>query len=82
MSVSAEITATLPPFFPYSTKECKKVAEPFFECFSKHAVKAVDSDVDAGRRGLIKCLPEMKKYVDCMKEAEKKNPPKRLRVSI
>jgi hypothetical protein len=78
---SAEIIATLPSFFPSYTKECKSVAEPFFDCFSKHAVKAVDEDADAGRRGLIKCLNEMKKYSDCMTAAEKKNPPKRMRVS-
>jgi hypothetical protein len=78
---SAEIVATLPSFFPSYTKECKSVAEPFFDCFSKHAVKAVDEDADAGRRGLIKCLNEMKKYSDCMTAAEKKNPPKRMRVS-
>lgn len=77
---AAEITATLPSFFPSTTKECKPVAEPFFDCFTKNAVKLVEQDGDAGRRGLIKCLNEMKKYSDCMTAAEKKKPPKRLRV--
>ena len=74
------MSIVLPSFFPHSTKECRKVADPFFECFSKNAIKTSDSDTDAGSRGLNKCLTEMNKYSDCMLAAEKKNPPKRLRV--
>lgn len=79
--MSIEVTARIPPFFPHATKECKVVAEAFFECFNDKAVKIVAEDGDAGRRGMLKCLSEMKKYSDCMTESELKYPPKRMRVS-
>ncbi|KAJ1429876.1 hypothetical protein B484DRAFT_449179 [Ochromonadaceae sp. CCMP2298] len=74
------MATTLPSFFPYASKECKKVSEPFFECFSKHSVKESETDADAGSRALSKCQGELKKYKDCMEKHEKSKPPRRLRV--
>jgi hypothetical protein len=74
-------STTLPAFFPYSSKECKKISEPFFDCLSKHAVKENELDADAGARALRKCVGELKKYKACMEKHEKNKPPRRLRVS-
>ncbi len=79
--MSLEIDVRFPSSFPYAPKECKAVAEPFFNCFTTKAVKVVPEDADAGRRGMLKCLLELRAYSDCMEAFEKKHPPKRLRVS-
>lgn len=71
---------TLPPFFPSYTKECKSVALPFFDCFTKWSAKLHDEDTQSGRRGVMDCVKELKPYWECMAEAEKKKPPKRFRV--
>eukprot|EP01032_Pedospumella_encystans_P034373 gene34373-38854_t len=49
--MSLEIDVRFPSSFPYAPKECKAVAEPFFNCFTTKAVKVVPEDADAGRRG-------------------------------
>lgn len=79
--MSLEIDVRFPSSFPYAPKECKGVAEPFLKCFTARAEKVVPEDADAGRRGMLKCLLELRAYADCMEAFEKKNPPKRLRVS-
>lgn len=79
--MSLEIDVRFPSSFPYAPKECKAVAEPFFNCFTTKAVKVVPEDADAGRRGMLKCLLELRAYSDCLEAFEKKHPPKRLRVS-
>ena len=71
----------LPPSFPYAPKECKAVADTFFECFTKLSIKENNNDTEAGNRGLSQCLKEMKKYSDCMEAFEKKKPPRLMRVS-
>jgi hypothetical protein len=71
----------VPPCFPSYTKDCKVVAEQFFDCFNKFAVKLMDNDHDAGRRGLTKCIEEKRKYEACMGAAGKTQPLKFFRVS-
>jgi hypothetical protein len=73
--------ARLPVCFPSVAKECKTVAEPFFDCFTKNSEKNAPDDVGAGERGLNKCLKEMKLYENCMAKAEKSKPIKLTRVS-
>lgn len=79
--MSLEIDVRMPLSFPHAPKACEHVAKPFFTCINKMSEKIVPEDLDAGRRGMLKCLVELKAYSVCMKEYEKKNPPKRLRVS-
>mmetsp|Transcript_3373 Transcript_3373/g.5248 ORF Transcript_3373/g.5248 Transcript_3373/m.5248 type:complete len:90 (-) Transcript_3373:376-645(-) len=79
-STAATSIPVLPSFFPYASKDCKKVAQPFFDCFSKYSVKASDTDTETGKLALSKCLDELKKYQDCMNRYEKKHAPRRLRV--
>lgn len=80
--MSVEIDIKIPLFFPYAPKECKIAANTFFECFNRMSDKIVPEDVDAGRRGMLKCMQEMKQYEACMTAYEAKNPPKRMRVSV
>lgn len=83
-AASDEELKTLPGFFPASTRQCAKVSQEFFDCFSLQAVKTSDSDIDAGDRGLKACQKELKAYKSCMEtcfEQKKELQQKRFRVS-
>lgn len=70
----------LPPFFPRTIKSCKLKSDLFFDCFSKESIKQSDNDIDAGSRGLAKCLKEKQLYEKCMVTYEKSKPVKLHRV--
>ena len=71
----------MPSSFPYAPKECKDKSAVFFDCINSKSQKENEIDADAGDRGMKGCLVEMKAYESCMKELEKKKPPRRMRVS-
>ena len=73
--------AKMPTSFPYAPKECKDKSTVFFNCINSKSEKENDLDIDAGERGMKGCLVEMKSYEACMKDFEKKIPPRRMRVS-
>ena len=77
---SIEEYTKIPSFFPYAPKECKDKSTVIFNCLNSKSEKENDHDVDAGTRGIKGCIVEMKSYEACMKELEKKKPPKRMRV--
>ena len=81
MSTTTENKTTLlPSYFPYASPACKVTAQPFFDCFSKNAVKTDDMDTKAGDRAIAQCLTEKAVYEKCMAASELKQAPKRYRV--
>eukprot|EP01115_Flamella_aegyptia_P007098 TRINITY_DN2957_c0_g2_i1.p1 TRINITY_DN2957_c0_g2~~TRINITY_DN2957_c0_g2_i1.p1 ORF type:complete len:68 (-),score=12.78 TRINITY_DN2957_c0_g2_i1:35-238(-) len=54
--------------FPSVRKQCKEQAAKFFHCFSQEGQQVNAVDIDAGKRGLSKCVVQMKSYDDCMKK--------------
>jgi hypothetical protein len=86
-NVSAPITQedvnTLPGYFPATTRNCATISQPFFDCFSKQAVKSTNTDTEAGVRGLKACTKELLAYKFCMEKtlATGSSKEKRFRVS-
>eukprot|EP01133_Synstelium_polycarpum_P005627 gene5627-6491_t len=57
---------SVPAFFPAVTAECKEKAARFFICIERSMSALNEEDLDAPRRGLRSCEPDMILYRDCM----------------
>lgn len=73
-----ETTLRVSPWFPNAPSDCRKVADTFFDCFSKYSL--VHGDEDAGDvddperkeenrslKALAQCVSEMSAYDNCMR---------------
>lgn len=83
-SSSSAVVATeerMPDFFPRSVKQCTKVSDAFFTCFTEKSAKKSDDDTECGQIGLKGCLSQKKTYEQCMQRYDTRaKDPKRHRV--